>query len=161
MVLIKIPVHLTSMNESEIQKAIIGFLDAKGWNHQLVVHELHVHGVDIIVRDNNNKHKARYLFIECKGESTAKSSKSINETMWLYALGQLVSRMKGIAKNAYLYGLGLPETSAKIAIRRIPWQIARHLSLRIFSVDSQGKVTEFTPRHLKALQFMKPGAKRL
>ena len=140
------------MTESEIQQCIIAYLSGNGWDHQLKSKGLREHGVDIVVRDGNNKHKARYLFIECKGESTAKSAKSITETSWLYALGQIITRMKVIAKNAYLYGLGLPEKSAKIAIRRIPWKIASHLSLRIHSVNDQGQGKEYTPKDLKLLQ---------
>ncbi len=143
------------MTETEIQNRIVAYLSAKGWNHKLVSKGLREHGADIVVRDNNNKNKARYLFVECKGESQAKSAKSITETVWLYALGQLVTRMKVVAKNAYLYGLGLPESSAKIALRRIPWKIAQHLSLRIYSVNNEGLVSEFTPRHLRSIQEKK------
>ncbi len=140
------------MTETEIQNKIIDYLGAKGWNHKLVSKGLREHGADIVVRDNNNKHKARYLFVECKGESQAKSARSITETVWLYALGQLVTRMKVVAKNAYLYGLGLPEKSAKIATRRIPWKVAQCLSLRIYSVNDQGQVQEYTPKHFKEIQ---------
>lgn len=143
------------MIETEIQQCIIAYLSGKGWNHQLKSKGLREHGVDIVVRDGNNKNKARYLFIECKGESVAKSARSIRETSWLYALGQLITRMNVVAKNAYLYGLGLPEASAKIAIRRIPWKIASHLSLRIFSVNTVGQVTEYTPKDIKQLQTKK------
>ena len=111
--------------------------------------DLHEKGCDIILRDEFNKHKARRFLIECKGKSYAKSAKSVNETIWLFALGQLISRMSVVAKHAYKYGLGLPETSAKIALRRIPWQAARHLCLYIFSVDDQGKVKEYSPKDFK------------
>lgn len=139
------------MTEPEIQKCIVAYLSAKGWSHKLVAKGLREHGTDIVVRDSN-KNKARYLFIECKGGSQAKSARSITETVWLYALGQLVTRMKVIAKNAYLYGLGLPEASAKIALRRIPWKVAQHLSLRVYSVNSLGQVQEYTPKHFRSIQ---------
>ncbi len=140
------------MTETEVQKCTIAYLSAKGWSHKLVSKGLREHGADIVVRDNNNKNKARYLFVECKCESQAKSAKSMTETVWLYALGQLVIRMKVIAKNAYIYGLGLPEASAKIALRRIPWKVAQHLSLRIYSVNNLGQVQEYTPKHFRGIQ---------
>jgi len=111
--------------------------------------DLHEKGCDLILRDEYNKHKARRFLIECKGKSYAKSAKSVNETIWLFALGQLITRMSVVAKHAYKYGLGLSEVSAKIALRRIPWQAARHLCLYIFSVDDDGKVKEYSPKDFK------------
>ena len=143
------------LSEDFVQKSIKKYLARKGWNYNFVGKSLHEQGVDIVVRDGNNKHKARYLFIECKGRSYAASARSIAETNFLFALGQLVTRMKVIAKNAYLYGLGLPEESANKALKRIPWQVATHLSLRVFSVDDAGMGTEFTPRDFRNSQSIK------
>lgn len=116
--------------------------------------DLHEKGCDLVLKDVFNKHEARRFLIECKGKSYAKSAKSVNETSWVYALGQLVTRMKVIAPHAYKYGLGLPEVSAKKALRRIPWQIAhsKRLCLYIFSVDDKGNVKEYSPKDLKKLQ---------
>ena len=111
--------------------------------------DLHEKGCDLVLKDVFNKHEARRFLIECKGKSYAKSAKSVNETVWLYALGQLMTRMKVIALHAYKYGLGLPEVSAMKALRRIPWQTARHLCLYIFSVDDEGKVKEYSPKNFK------------
>lgn len=141
-----------TLTELFVQDAIKQYLSHKGWDYNFVGKNLREHGVDIVVRDGNNKHKARYLFIECKGRSSAKSAKSIAETVWLYALGQIVTRMKVVAKNAYLYGLGLPEESANKALRRIPWTVASHLSLRLFSVNTDGQVREYTPKDFKKIQ---------
>jgi len=111
--------------------------------------DLHEKGCDLVMRDEFNKYKARRFLIECKGKSYAKSARSVNETVWLYALGQLASRMKVVAKHAYKYGLGLPEVGAKKALRRIPWQAARHLCLYVFSVDDKGKVKGYSPKDFK------------
>lgn len=75
-------------------------------------------------------------------------------------LGQLITRMSVIAKHAYLYGLGLPEVSAKKALRRIPWQAARHLCLYIFSIDDSGNVTRYSPIDFKKNQKSRPGRER-
>ena len=117
--------------------------------------DLHEKGCDLVLKDVFNKHQARRFLIECKGKSYAKSAKSVNETVWLYALGQLITRMKVIARHAYKYGLGLPEVSAEKALRRIPWKAARDLSLYIFSVSDNGEVTEYSPKDFKTFQIQK------
>ncbi|TSC72007.1 MAG: Uncharacterized protein G01um101438_767 [Parcubacteria group bacterium Gr01-1014_38] len=50
------------------------------------------------------------------------------------------------------HGLGLPASSARIAVRRIPWQVAQQLLLYVFSVDSKGKVTKYSWRELQKVQ---------
>jgi hypothetical protein len=140
------------ITESFVQKRIEEYLQKKGWNYNLKSKGLHDHGCDIVVSDGNNKNKARRFLIECKGRSYAKSARSIADTNFLFCLGQLVTRMKVIARHAYKYGLGLPQESAEKAIRRIPWQVARHLCLSIFSVDNKGNVTEFSPVEFKKFQ---------
>jgi len=114
--------------------------------------DLHEKGCDLVLKDVFNKHEARRFLIECKGKSYAKSAKSVNETVWLYALGQLVTRMKVWARHAYKYGLGLAEVSANKALRRIPYQAAKNLCLYIFSVDDSGKVKEYSPKDFKRIQ---------
>jgi len=139
------------ITEKFVEEAILTYLDKKGWNYNIKTKGLHEHGCDIIVTDSLNKNKARRFFIECKGKSYAKSAKAIADTNFLFALGQIITRMKVIAKHAYKYGIGLPEESAKKALRRIPWQAARHLCLYIFSVNDEGKVTEYSPKDFKKL----------
>jgi len=57
------------------------------------------------------------------------------------------------AGNArYYYGIGLPESSAKIAIRRIPWQVAKKLLLYVFAVSSKGKTKQYCWKDLKRFQ---------
>lgn len=140
------------IDEVFVQKSIEKYLHVKGWNHNLKSKGLHDHGCDIVVSDGNNKNKARRFFIECKGKSYSKSAKSIAETNFLFCLGQLVTRMSVIAKHAYKYGLGLPQESAEKALRRIPWQVARHLCLSVFSVKDNGVVTEYSPKDFKKYQ---------
>jgi hypothetical protein len=40
--------------------------------------------------------------------------------------------MKTGGTTRYYYGLGLPEKSANIALRRLPWQVAKKLLLYVF-----------------------------
>ncbi|MBU0998750.1 hypothetical protein KKG24_00355 [Patescibacteria group bacterium] len=137
------------IDEKFVEKCILEHLAKKNWDYNVKTKGLHEKGCDIVVTNSRNKHKATRFLVECKGKSYAKSAKSVNETQWIYALGQIITRMSVIAMHAYKYGLGLPEVSAKTALRRIPWQAARHLCLYIFSVDDRGEVTEYSPRDFK------------
>jgi len=70
-------------------------------------------------------------------------------------LGQIITRMKTGGTTRYYYGLGLPELSAKIALRRIPWQIAKKLYLIILSVNQREDVIEYDWTSLKKFQNKK------
>jgi hypothetical protein len=133
------------ISERFVRRAIISFLARKGWDRGLREKETAEHGVDIKVRHNSY---SRYFFIETKGESSSKSAKSVRETSFIYSLGQIITRMQ-VGAARYYYGLGLPESSAKIAIRRLPWQVAKKLLLYIFSVDKKGKVKQYSWQDLK------------
>jgi hypothetical protein len=137
------------LSEKYVEKCILRHLIQKGWDYNIKTKRLHQRGPDIVVTSSRNKHKATRFIIECKGKSYAKSASSSDEVNFLYALGQLIQRMKVIAPHAYHYGLGLPEVGAKKALRRIPWQAARHLCLYVFSVDYKGRVKEYSPKEFK------------
>ncbi len=117
--------------------------------------ELYEKGCDLVLKDIKNKREARRFLIECKGKSYAKSARAVNETVWLYALGQLITRMRVIAPYAYEYGLGLPKVSAEKALRRIPVQAAKQLCLFIFSIDDKGRVKKYSPKDFKKIQNKK------
>ena len=142
------------LTEREVQLAVLGHLYKTGWGTRPHIKQKNEKGVDIRVQ--NDKAPSRYFFVETKGESSSKSARQVSEVAFVYSLGQLVTRMKVVdARYAYQYGLGLPERSAKIAIRRIPWQFARKVCLYIFSVDYNGKVKQYTWKDLKKFQNKK------
>lgn len=134
------------MTEESIQRSIIKYLSRNKWGTNLQFVGLHERGVDIKVRHNRY---SRYFLIECKGEGIGRGS---NEVAFVYSLGQIITRMKSSGTTRYYYGLGLPEKSAKIALRRLPWQVAKKLLLYIFSVDRKGKVVRYTWKELKSVQ---------
>lgn len=133
------------ISEKFVKQSIIKWLFRNGWSRNLEVGELRDRGVDIRVRHNNY---ARYFLIETKGEGKIRQA---DEVAFIYSLGQIITRMKA-GRARYYYGLGLPEVSAKIAIRRIPWQVAKKLLLYIFSVDKSGKVKQYSWQDLKKIQ---------
>jgi len=134
------------ISEKFVKQSIIKWLFRNNWGRNLEVGELRDHGVDIRVRHNNY---ARYFLIETKGEGKIKQA---DEVAFIYSLGQIITRMK-TGRARYYYGLGLPESSAKIAIRRVPWQVAKKLLLYIFSVDKSGKVKQYSWQDLKKIQY--------
>lgn len=139
------------ISEEFVKNQIIKYLSKNGWGTNLEFGTLRDKGVDIKVRHNLY---SRYFLIETKGEGSvnSKSQRSQRETHFVFGLGQIVTRMKTTGKTRYYYGLGLPESSAKIALRRLPWQVAKKLLLSVFSVDEAGKVTEYNWSKLQKLQ---------
>jgi len=131
------------MTEQEIQKCIVSYLAAKGWGSNIETKKLSEKGCDIVLR---NDRYGRYFFIECKGDpkETTKNKHSSREVAFVYSLGQIITRIDN-PKAGYYYGLGLPEKTAKIAMRRISRYLALHLKLHIFSVRENGVVKEYKP----------------
>lgn len=136
-----------TVTEELVKMSIIKWLSSSGWGH-FRFGASHQHGPDIYAR---NQRYSRPFIIETKGESESKSAKSIAENNFVYSLGQIITRMKTGASR-YYYGIGLPESSARIAIRRLPWQAAKKLLLYVFSVDKAGNVEQYSWKELKAAQ---------
>ncbi|KKU20818.1 MAG: hypothetical protein UX31_C0027G0006 [Candidatus Nomurabacteria bacterium GW2011_GWA1_46_11] len=137
------------MTEEFVKNSIIKYLSRKEWGTNLHFGSLRERGVDIKVRHNRY---SRYFLIECKGQGVGRGS---SEVAFIYSLGQIISRMKSGGTTRYYYGLGLPEKSAKIALRRLPWQVAKKLLLYVFSVDLNGVVAKYAWQDLKKVQELK------
>jgi len=135
------------ITEDFVQRAIIKYLSQNEWGTNLQFGGLREKGVDIKVRHNRY---SRYFLIECKGEG---SRPQMDENYFVYSLGQLITRMNTTGRTRYYYGLGLPLSSAKIALRRLPWQVAKRLLLYVFSVDRKGKVKKYDWQGLKKKQI--------
>lgn len=137
-------------DERAIRRAVVKWLFRNGWGTNLHEKETREHGVDIRVR--NNKYPVYYL-IEVKGgpSKKVKAPRSRQEVSFVYALGQLMTRIN-ITTAHYRYGLGFPVEIAQIARRRIPWQLAKRLSLYVLSVDENEGVAEYSWRDLKKIQ---------
>lgn len=145
------------LDEPYITDKVIEYLVNKekgNWHEDKVKRaSLHQKGVDI--RLVGGKRNSEYFFIECKGKSSSDSANK--ESNWIHALGQIIQRMdvnsfcksesgKTVLNNAYKYGLGLYWVSAKVALKRIPRNIAKTLNLHIFSCSDEGVIKEFTPK---------------
>lgn len=147
------------LTETEIVNLIIDFLVNKpdgNWHIEtLKKPELHTHGADIEIL--GGKRNSEKFIIECKKKSYTKSANAVNKEGWINALGQLISRMDtkrtiskgkeiGDVNRAYKYGLGLYWVGARVALYRIPHNVAKVLNLYVFSVDEDGFVKQFSPK---------------
>lgn len=131
------------LSEEFVKNSIIKWFSQNGWAI-LEISNLRGQGVDIKAKKGN-----RYFFIETKGGSEKRQG---NEVRFVYGLGQIITRMRVIARHAYLYGLALPTPAANIAKRRIPWQVAQKLTLYIFSISKDGKIKQHSWQELKQEQ---------
>lgn len=130
-----------AISEEFVKNSVIIWLTKNGWEI-LEISNLSGHGVDIKAKKGN-----RYFFIETKGSSEKNQG---NEVRFVYGLGQIITRMSVIARNAYLYAIAAPLEVAKIAKRRVPKQVAQKLTLCILSVDSDGGVKKYSWSDLKS-----------
>jgi hypothetical protein len=139
------------ITEQFVERQIIKYLSKNGWGTNLEYGDIRDKGVDIKVRHNKY---SRYFLIEAKGEGSAniKNINSRREVIFIYALGQILTRMTTSSATRYYYGIGLPEMSAKKAIKRIPWQIAKKLLFYIFSVNTKGDVIKYSWQDLRDIQ---------
>jgi len=131
-----------TVSEDFVKNSIIKWLSSNGWGY-FKFDELHTHGVDI--RARNTKY-SRYYYIETKGLGKNRSSAEVG---FIYSLGQIMTRMTDNKSTINYYALGLPEKSAKIALRRLPWQVSKKLHLNILSVDNEGEVVQYTWKELQ------------
>lgn len=134
------------MDEQFVKREVIKFLSNQGWGKNIQFGGLHEKGVDIKVQHNRYP---RYFLIECKGQGKGKGS---HETEFVYSLGQIITRMNTTGKTRYYYGLGLSVKAANVALKRLPWQLAKKLLLHVFSVTPSGKVTQYSWKELKEKQ---------
>lgn len=141
-------VQRVKIDEEFVKHSIIKYLSCLGWGN-FQYDKLHAHGVDIRCKKNSY---SRYLSIEVKGQSILRQS---SEVAFIYSLGQIITRMKDSGTTRNYYGLGLPEESAIIALRRLPWQVAKKLLLTVYSVNINGEVEEYSWLELKNKQNVK------
>ena len=134
------------IDEDFAKEAIRNWLSQNGWNRRIHVARLRQQGVDIQVVNDKAE---RYLFIEVKGES---DKSSVNYNNVIFALGQIVLRMKVIARHAYIYGVGYPKPLADKAVKKIPYQFAKLVNLWIFSVNKRGEVKKYAWTDLRDIQ---------
>lgn len=139
--------------ESFIQKAVIKYLDRNNaYGRSKTTKRSWEHGVDIKVRHNKY---SRYWLVEVKGGSNAKSASSVDTNNFVFALGQILTRIQSITppvakKGSRKYGVAYPDYFVKfLERRRLHWNLCKSLNLYIFLVNEKGKVEEYDWKRIK------------
>jgi hypothetical protein len=132
------------ISEDFVQTRVIEWLSKNHWR-LVKVATLKERGVDIKAVHSRY---SRYYLIECKGSNNSSSE----EVAFIYALGQIITRMNTSGTTRYYYGIALPKRSADKAVKRIPYQLAKKLLLHVFSVDKKGNVVRYLPADLEKIQ---------
>ena len=131
------------MKEQTVQDKVANFLDNKT-DYEVVSKKSGSRlGCSIVARSG----RARFL-IECKGVYSANN----NESVFIESLGRIITRMQHGDKAGRSYGIALPRAAAQLAMRKIPWRVARQLDLCVFSVTPAGRVKMRGWKELKKQQ---------
>ncbi len=149
------------LTEDEVIEAVINYLNTKG-NTEIrkIVHRSDAsrkeHGVDLQVKLSNDKGNGNNYFIEAKGNKRADGipMRSTTNTNFRWAISQIILRITvDSTKNNYIYGIALPNSEIKSAIKLIEnnWAL-KHLKIRLYGAyyndEGELKAIEYCPRDI-------------
>lgn len=149
------------LTENQVIEGVGNYLRHKGHTTQKRVlnksdAEKKEHGVDLLVKlENEARHGNRY-FIEAKGNLKADGSrmKSSCLTNFRWALSQIILRIEvDSRKNNYIYGIAMPKSDIEkcIALIRGNWAL-KHLKIRLYGayIKENGELfaREYLPRDI-------------
>ena len=123
------------MRENTVINKTAAYLEGKGW----VILEKNLgnkHGVDLKAK---NLKKARYYYIEAKGDPNGKNVASLRANYFAGVIGQIVLRVE--SKKYSHYGVALPKSYEKM-LKRVHPNVMRRLNLRFFIVGRGKDVKE-------------------
>ena len=129
------------LTENEVIEAVINYFNSKG--HTKVTKVVRradasqkQHGVDLQIKLANEKGRGNNYFVEAKGNKKADGSimRSSANTNFRWALSQIILRIKvNSTKNNYIYGIAIPNSEIKNAIKLIHdnWAL-KMLKIRLY-----------------------------
>ena len=129
------------LTENEVIDAVINYLNSKG-NTQITKilrrsdASQKQHGVDLQVKLANEKGNGNNYFIEAKGNKKSDGAimRSSANTNFRWAISQILLRIKvDSTKNNYIYGIAIPNSEIKNAIKLIHdnWAL-KNLKIRLY-----------------------------
>ena len=129
------------LTENEVIDAVINYLNSKG-NTQITKilrrsdASQKQHGVDLQVKLVNEKGNGNNYFIEAKGNKKSDGAimRSSANTNFRWAISQILLRIKvDSTKNNYIYGIAIPNSEIKNAIKLIHdnWALKK-LKIRLY-----------------------------
>lgn len=149
------------LTENEVIEGVENYLRHKGTTQQRrVINKSDAatkeHGVDLVIKLENDKKKGNLYFIEAKGNKKADGSimKSSRNTNFRWAISQIILRIKvDSRRNNYIYGIAMPKSDIVNCIKLIRenWAL-KHLKIRLYGAyyDDNGQLTatEYLPRSI-------------
>ena len=149
------------LTENEVIEAVENYLKNKGRTTQKRLikksdAEKKQHGVDLVVKLENDLKRGNWYFIEAKGNKKADGSemKSRADTNFRWAISQIILRINvDSRRNNYIYGIAMPNTDVQGCIRLIEnnWAL-KHLKIRLYGAfkDSDGNLNavEYLPKDI-------------
>lgn len=129
------------LSEEEVISRVITWLSNNNYKN-IKSKTLSEHGVDISAK----KQYGRFVYIECKKDADSNAQR---ETNFIYALGQIATRMS--RSKFQSYGLGLPKSYFP-KLKRIPWRYAKRNNVFVLLVEPNGKVKKYTWKQFKEIQ---------
>jgi len=134
------------LKEPFIQKRIIKYLEAKGFNKPVKPTGLREHGIDIKMK---HKDCGWYYLVECKGDPSknVKAPEGSRSSIMNSAIGQIITRMHTKRKalyGGYNYGVAFPYSFKNRVLSKIPYYACNRLRLSIFLVNSKERLRNTT-----------------
>ncbi len=148
------------LTENEVIQGVENFLRHKGiTSRKRVMSKADAvkkeHGVDLVVKLENENKNGNWYFIEAKGNLKADGSKmkSSCNTNFRWALSQIILRINvDPRKYNYNYGIALPKSDAERCKKLIEknWAL-KHLKIRLYGAfykDGQLTAKEYLPKNI-------------
>lgn len=148
------------LTENEVIEGVANYLLQKGRTSQKRVinmsdAEKKEHGVDLVVKLENEHKKGNLYFIEAKGnkKSDGTEMRSSWGTNFRWAISQIILRIDVDSRNNnYIYGIAVPRSDVDKCIELIckNWAL-KHLKLRLYAAYREnGQLTakEYYPRDI-------------
>ncbi len=150
--------HLT---ENQVIEGVENFLKHKGRISQKRIlnksdAEKKEHGVDLLIKLENEKKRGNWYFIEAKGNLKADGTKmkSTYLTNFRWAISQIILRIKvDSRRNNYIYGIAMPKSDIQKCIKLIEdnWAL-KHLKIRLYGsyINKNGELyaQEYLPKDI-------------
>ena len=148
------------LTEDEVIQGAANYLLQKGrTSHKRVVNmssaEKKEHGVDLVVKLENERKRGNLYFIEAKGNKKADGSemRSSWDTNFRWAISQIILRIHvDSRKYNYIYGIAVPNSDVPkcIELIRDNWAL-KHLKIRLYGAyrkDGALTAKEYCPKDI-------------
>ncbi len=149
------------LTENQVIQGVENYLRQKGkTTNRTLIHKADAkkkeHGVDLVIKLENQKRNGNWYYIEAKGNLKADETKmkSSCNTNFRWALSQIILRIHVDSRNNnYIYGIALPRSDAERCkeLIRQNWAL-KHLKIRLYGAyrgeNNQLTAIEYLPKDI-------------